>query len=206
MGFAQQPTPAAPELKPVPMPQDRAADSYAIYSRLLDDPVVEGKEWERSYWLVEETTTAGERPDKPCVPGAQSEMIDVNPHRAIKAPENREADFEALLKDFDLRCHERLTLKASEFHTMLPVHIADDATKDRYMTGNRGEDPLKMEFKGTAGIHSFSEVYFNPERTLAMLYQGIYCGGLCGNWKWVVLERKEGKWMPLPWVTVVTYS
>jgi hypothetical protein len=64
-GFAQQKTTTAPQLKPVPMPQDRVADSYDIYSQLLPGNQIEWGNAPRSQWLVEDTTKA-EPPDSPC--------------------------------------------------------------------------------------------------------------------------------------------
>jgi hypothetical protein len=55
-------------------------------------------------------------------------------------------------------------------------------------------------------MHSFTAVYFNRAHTLAMTEIGMYCGGLCGNWRWVVLERANGEWHILPWVHMVTFS
>ncbi|WP_124846740.1 hypothetical protein [Acidipila sp. EB88] len=62
--------------------------------------------------------------------------------------------------------------------------------------------PTPQEFDGAAGMHSFTAVYFNKAHTLAMTQIGLYCGGLCGNWTWVVLARKNGLWQTLPWVAM----
>lgn len=66
--------------------------------------------------------------------------------------------------------------------------------------------PTPDEFKGAAGMHSFTLVYFNSAHTLAMTEIGMYCGGLCGNWRWVVLDHTNGQWHILPWVRMVTWS
>ena len=55
-------------------------------------------------------------------------------------------------------------------------------------------------------MHSFTTVYFNRAHTLAMTEIGMYCGGLCGNWRWVVLERTNGQWHILPWVHTAAWS
>jgi hypothetical protein len=66
--------------------------------------------------------------------------------------------------------------------------------------------PTPDEFKEAAGMHSFTAVNFNDAHTLAMTEIGMYCGGLCGNWRWVVLERKDGHWQVLPWVRMSMMS
>jgi len=100
-GFAQQQTTAAAQLKPVPMPQDRVADSYEIYSQLLPGNQIEWGNAPRSFWLVEDTTKA-EPPDSPCVSGGI-----MNTHKAIQAPQARQAEFAEVLADFDAHCHDR---------------------------------------------------------------------------------------------------
>ena len=192
------------------MPQDRVADSYAIYSQLLPGNEIEWGGVQRSFWLMEDTTKT-EPADSPC----KSE-IGMNPHIAIRAPEARQKEFAEVLADFDARCHDGYLLEASRFHVSLPVRLLDEAGRKRFVSHVAGFVPPKDkimqapptpdEFKGAAGLHSFTAVYFNRAHTLAMTEIGMYCGGLCGNWRWVVLERKNGGWQTLPWVGVVMFS
>jgi hypothetical protein len=209
-GVAQQMTSAAPQLKPLPMPQDRVADSYDIYSQLLPGDEIEWGNAPRSFWLVEDTTKA-EPPDGPCATGSM-----INPHKAIQAPEPRQTDFAEALADFDAHCHDRYLLDASQFHVKLPVRLLDEEARKRYVSHVVGymppqnsimqAPPTPDQFKGAAGMHSFTAVYFNRAHTLAMTEIGMYCGGLCGNWRWVVLECKNGQWQILPWVSMSIMS
>jgi hypothetical protein len=203
-GTAQQIPSAVQQLKPLPMPQDRVADSYVIYSQLLPGNEIEWGNVQRSFWLLEDTTK-GEATDRPC---ATSGMM--NPHKAIQAPEPRQAEFAEALADFDAHCHDRYLLNASQFHLKLPVQLPDEEARKRFVSHVAGymppqnnimqAPPTPDEFKGAAGMHSFTAVYFNRSHTLAMTQIGMFCGGLCGNWSWVVLERKAGQWQTLPWV------
>lgn len=181
--IAQQP---ATTPTPIPMPSDRAADSYAIYSLLLPSNAIEWGEAPRTFWLVEDRTS----------------IHGLDPKEAIQAPKGREPDLQALLDDFDRHRGEVIALSADGFRTELPVRLADEAARKRYQSSvlfGSANAAAKAEFDGSAGMHSFSQVYFNPSHTLAMAYFGMYCGGLCGQSTWVVLERKDGKWARLPW-------
>jgi len=207
---AQKAAPPAPLPTPISMPPDRAADSYQIYSQLLEHGQIEGTTWDRTFWLVEEATTS-ERPDVPCFPdGQKSNNFGMNPHSAIQAPSDRAKDLKALLDDYDLHCHERIQLKRDSFQVQLPIRLADDDTKKNFFATHLGPTQpgpkLKAEFEGAAGIHSFSEVYFTPNHDLAMVSTGVWCGGLCGEWRWVVLERNGGRWTPLNWVHTFVVS
>src|SRR5579872_3540369 len=198
VGLAQQRAPATPESKPEPIPQDRIADSYSIYSQLLPGNQIEWGNVPRSHWLVEDTTTAVS-PDKPCITGDM-----MNPHQAIRPPRQRQTEFTEVLADYDAHCHERYRLDGSKFRLQLPVRLLDEDARKRYVSAVSGymppandimrAPPTPDEFKGAAGMHSFTAVYFNRAHTIAMTTIGMYCGGLCGMWRWVVLERKNGEW------------
>lgn len=201
--FAQQPTPP-PRSEPRPMPLDRAADSYEIYSQLLPGHEIEWGDVPRSFWLMEGVAKA-EPLDSPCPSGGA-----MNPHKAIQSPPSRQMDFAEVLGDFDAHCHERYQLDASQFHLKLPIRMLDEEGQKRYVSHVAGylppqnnimqAPPTPEEFKGAAGMHSFTAVYFNNAHTLAITEIGMYCGGLCGNWGWVVLERRNDRWVSLPWV------
>ncbi|GAA3756459.1 hypothetical protein GCM10022270_13860 [Terriglobus aquaticus] len=192
------------------MPTALAADSYAIYSQLLPSSQIEWSDVPRDFWLLEGTTTALPL-ESSCATGGS-----MNPHVAIKAPDAQKANFDEVLADFDRRCHERYQLDAAQIHTRLPVHLLDQDAQRRYSAKVSGfmppannvmqAPPTPHEFKGAAGMHSFTAVYFNQAHTLAMTQFGMYCGGLCGNWTWVVLQRASTGWTVLPWVSMSMMS
>lgn len=198
------------DAKPLPMPRERLMDSYAIYSDLLPGREIEWGDAPRTFWLMEGATKA-EPLDSSCGTGGM-----MNPHKAIRAPEKDQASFAEVLADFDKTCHERFQLDAGQFHLNLPVRLLDEEGRRRYEGRVSGflpprdnimqAPPRPEEFKGAAGLHSFTAVYFNQAHTLAMTKIGMYCGGLCGNWRWVVLEHKNGKWEILPWAVMTVVS
>lgn len=196
IGFAQQQTTAGPQFKPVQQ------DPYEVYAEVLRSKTISLQESPQKYWLVEETTIETMRPSEACV--AKNAFV--------RTPEERRAEFQSVLEDFAARCHERVLLKAENFHALLPVRLADGATRKRYVSWGiipgLNHDPARAsEFENkVAGLHSFSEVYFNADHTLAMVYHGLWCGGECGYGEWVVLERKDGKWRTLPWGSVTVRS
>lgn len=212
-GQADRPTERAQQARdddPRPMPQDRVTDSYDIYSQLLPGDQIEWGNVPRSQWLVESSTTAVPL-NSSCATGGM-----MNPHDAIQPPGDRQAEFAEVLADFDAHCHERYLLDASKLRMEIPVRLLDEQGRARYIRGVSHYTPPQSdimraprtpdEFKGAAGLHSFTAVYFNGAHTLAMTQIGMYCGSLCGNWRWVVLERKGTKWQILHWVTMSAIS
>lgn len=192
------------------MPTALAADSYAIYSQLLPGRQIEWSDASREFWLVEGATTALPLENSCATSGG------MNPHVAIQAPDSEKASLAEMLADFDQRCHDRYQLDASQIRVKLPVHLLDEDAQKRYRAKVFGfrppadhimqAPPTPDEFKGAQGLHSFSAVYFNKRHTLAMTEFGMYCGGLCGNWTWVVLQRTPTGWKELPWIRMFTVS
>jgi len=54
-------------------------------------------------------------------------------------------------------------------------------------------------YPNSGGWIELSAVGFNADKTVAVVYMGHYCGGLCGGGGFHVLRKKAGKWAPLEW-------
>ena len=209
-GCAAEATKAVQYATPQRMPEDRATDSYAIYSDLLPGHEIEWGDVPRTFWLLEAATKA-----EPIGSSCSTSGL-MNPHQAIRAPEKEQSSFTEMLADFDRSCHERYQLEASQFRSKLPVRLLDEQGQRRYGAHVSGfvppsdnimqAPPTPEEFKGAAGVHSFTAVYFNNAHTMAMTEIGMYCGSLCGNWRWVVLKRKDGRWAIQPWTVMTMMS
>ncbi len=121
----------------------------------------------------------------------------IEPHTAVQAPPDRQSEWNEVLADYDQHCHDVIQLDLHSFKTDLPIRLLNAGEKQEYRKNPRTPS---AEFADGAGLHRFTEVFFNRNHTLALLEQGMWCGGLCGNWAWVVLEKRDGQWKTLPWV------
>lgn len=184
------------------MPGDRAEDSYAIYSQLLKSGPIEWRDAKRTQWLLEKTTNATAL-KLACNPTSEADPTIMNPHEAVKAPASRQSEWDAVLADYDQHCHNVIELDRDSFKTELPVHLLNAEEKRRFM---EDQSHLPAEFADGAGLHRFTEVFFNANHTLALVEEGMWCGLSCGNWTWVVLERKGERWEMLPWVRMAAGS
>ena len=54
-------------------------------------------------------------------------------------------------------------------------------------------------FPGSGGYVVMSAVGFNPDKTLALVYAGHACGGLCGGGAYHLLKKADGKWTEIKW-------
>ena len=203
---AQQSSTKAVDSPPIPMPQDRAEDSYRIYSMLVGE--VGGRGWPHNTLFFADTTVPIVGPDMPCVP--QNNLLRMNPHVAIQPPPDQAQDFAEMLEDFDRHCHDRILLNAGSFKFRAPPRLLTPAEQDEYWrnkaivskpgtTAKEGDTDLAAKYAGAAIITSFSEVFFNAHHTIAMVYSVGLCGDLCGSASWTVLALRDRKWTTLGW-------
>jgi hypothetical protein len=188
--------------KPTSMQSDRIEDSYAIYSQLLKSGPIEWRDARRSQWLVEDTTHAVSL-DAACKTASGLDPMAMDPHHAVQPPADREADWNEVLADYDQHCHDVIRLDRQSFRTELPVRLLSAEDRQNFMK-DPGMPPAG--FADAAGLHRFTEVFFNADHTLALVEEGMWCGFRCGNWTWVALEREADGWTMLPWVRTSVVS
>ena len=183
------------------MHPDRAADSYAIYSKLLpfDEPGRHPKEF-----LVEDATMDVVQADQPCRTEPQSGLaarfdMSMNPHIAVHPTEGSKQDFEEILEDFDARCHDRVLLGSDGWKASAPVRLLTPAEQKEFESSRTGGSDPDGKYKGATTLYSFSEVYFNKQRTVALVYASDWCGLLCAQGSWVAFGLENGEWKQLRW-------
>lgn len=55
------------------------------------------------------------------------------------------------------------------------------------------------QYPNSGGFIDLSAVGFNGDKTVAIVSKGRWCGNLCGEGQYYVLQKKDGKWIPLEW-------
>lgn len=186
------------------MSSDRAANSYAIYSKLLPLGETAGARWPHEMFLVQDVTISVVPADHPCRPdphaGPDSGNFDagMNPHIAVRPPTANVQDFKEILEDFDAHCHDRVRLETTGWKTSAPVRLMAPAEQKEFQVSRDRRD-VGGKFAGAAALYGFSEVYFNAHRTVALVYATHWCGNLCGQGFWVAFGLQEGEWKPVRW-------
>jgi hypothetical protein len=198
--FAQT---SAPAVKPIPMPADRVADSYRIYSNLIPLGETGNDGWPRDLWLVEDTTVTVVLPDQPCVPSkTSSSFMSNNPHIAVHPPADQQQNYLEILHDFDLHCHEKLALDPNAWKLAAPVRLLTPKEQTEFQStrsrNHRGAVATE-KYKGAPALYGFSEVYFNFNHTVALVYATHWCGDLCGEGFWTAFTLDNGEWKQLRW-------
>lgn len=67
------------------------------------------------------------------------------------------------------------------------------------LAGQDGWPQFHAEHPNSVGWIELSAVGFNEDKTIAVVYVGHHCGGLCGGGGFSVLHKVDGKWRPLSW-------
>ena len=109
-----------------------------------------------------------------------------------------------LTRDTDQRIARRTWLLQRKFDIDKPYElITSDELRVIFQDGQGGWETFhKRHPTGgsvSGGWFELSAVGFNADKTVAAVYFGYHCGGLCGHGAIGVLQKKDGKWLPLQW-------
>jgi hypothetical protein len=171
----------------LPMPPDRAADSYAIYSLLMPGDTFNSMSPEQNQrWAIADTTVSISDMN-PAVP----------PEGQLRAPRDHPKRFQEAVRDFEARKYERIQL-TDQFDLPKPhtLMTADDVAQFRHArTAVDASSSLRSSFAGYPGINFFSQVFFNSGHTAALVFMNNWCGHLCASGQWIYLEKHDGKWV-----------
>lgn len=98
---------------------------------------------------------------------------------------------EQMGRDFYRKNRKRFPLE-SEFHTVIPVELVSNSYAEKVSWG--GFDSSTRKDPDSPAIFSLSRPGFNRDRSAAILYYWIRCGGICGRSGWVLLRRAGDTW------------
>ena len=102
------------------------------------------------------------------------------------------------------RVRETTWLLQRRFEIEKPYEIV---TRDRIALVLKSERDLNIERYPSSGGYIFmSAVGFNKNKTLAIVFAGSRCGGLCGSARFHFLQKVGEKWKEVPVGTCVTAS
>jgi hypothetical protein len=171
----------------IPMPDDRAVDSYAIYSLLMPgSPFDSMSSTQSQRWAIADTTISISDMNPAVPPEGQLKPPDDNPKRFIEAA-----------RDFEARKYQRIQL-TDRFRLSTPYkllsHIQVNELRRAKTAVDAGSD-LQSKYAGYPGVTFFSEVYFSSNHGAALVYMNNWCANLCQQGQWIYLEKHNGGWV-----------
>lgn len=154
----------------IPMPPDRADDSYAIYSMLMPGPTLAHLPAEQGAPWAIAGVTVNEPERSPRIP----------PQGQLKPPPDHPKPFREAVEDYEANRYTRVQLEEDKFHIGHAFALVD---------------PDTAKSSGYAGVTYFSEVYFDAKHDAALVYQSEWCANLCSSGTWIYLEKQGGHWV-----------
>lgn len=190
----------------IAMPEDRAAASYAIYSQLLPaademDPLGEKTA------LITPVTADSAGLGRSCSPKSPDLGSFANPHNSVHPPLLAYRDFWEILDDFDAHCHEGFRLNAANLHSRRRLQVLTREEIGEFVSVRGGglmhhtvpSPELIRKYDGASGLYTFSTVFFNKRRTVALVHRDFFFGNLGAEGAWVAFTLVDGRWKAAPW-------
>lgn len=82
------------------------------------------------------------------------------------------------------------------FHLPIDYELVDSTQLESIVKKNGGGWPAYYRrFPGSQGILTFSRAGFGADGTQALFYLSNRCGALCGTGEYVVMEKRNGRWV-----------
>jgi hypothetical protein len=178
-----------------PVPAERRADTYAVYSAVMASPRLSHPDDNKKY-LIEEIS------GNPAM-----EMKDQT--SCIRVPDAYRERYTELLADRETQVRARYRLERAiqieKPYVLLTKEQSEQFGRSRGVS-SRSREEMEL-FRGGSDLITLGNVYFDRQRTLAIVYTGAWCGALCGFWTWRVFTRNPGDgWEEQKWVTCMSIA
>lgn len=205
----------APEAGPLPMPHDRAYDSYKIYSLILadaKDAYYRVHVVPPARFLAQDTTIAPPSVEEDCKsPQAQRRRHEALHGDGPNRDTNHQRDFDEILDDLDVHCHDIVALDLIPLDfSDFPAQLITYQEVVRRVTSGITTSGITLSSLPAicgqlpspalgSGIFRFSEVYFNIPHTMAAVFVETREDICRGQRKWLAFQLRDGQWYPFHW-------
>ena len=160
-------------------------DAYDVYSVLLAREL-------QSDNLKAKLVIEIESTDYPQFGGSQSDCL-------IPA-EGEKAMYDPVVAAYR-EANKRKWLLQPKFAASIPYQLVS-ASSVKEIFAKKGVDGWKDFYKkypNSGGVTSLSAVGFSSDKTIAIVYMGNSCGGLCGGGTYHLLKKTKGVWTKIDW-------
>ncbi len=174
------------------IPEDRRKDTFDVYSAALARPSLSHPDNNRKYAILDTT-------------GATYPMAD--PASCLHVPNEYRSRFEQILTDYAKYANDRFRLTPN-FSIVKPYELVDEEAAKKFREERRhgrGAAPFSP-FDGVVDLITLGNVFFDSNRTLAVVQISAWCGGLCGFQTWRVFEKRAGAWQEKQWHACIAIS
>jgi len=171
----------------------RNQDVYAVYSVLMTNPPVIGGDSNKTYAIAALTTPANlDRGNDPALPEEIRRMV----AGCDAPPPGYEDQWQEILAEFRSRSDAPVPMLRELKITKPYIYLTDEEGGVFKSVHNSTNAPIgpNAQFGGAVAVVSLSNVYFNRNRTLAVVRISSSCGMLCGQGERKIYEKTATAW------------
>ena len=166
-------------------------DAYEVYSALLSSPEIVRLSKAKNLAIRQETLRnfGAFLDDEPSV-------------RICLKPDAESAKIIGTAIDDYLKVNKTKWLLQEKFKLEIPYKLVKSETFISVIKPFTEKEDWKEFYKqypDSGGFIDLSGVGFNADKSVAVVSKGRWCGSLCGEGVYYVLQKKDGKWLPLKW-------
>ena len=166
--------------------------AYEVYSAVLSYPEAAQQSKSKNFVIRQETLRKF---------GA---FLDVEPapNKICLRPDAESAKIiGTAVADF-IKVNQTKWLLQEKFKLEIPYKLVSSETIISIINPFTEKEDWKEFYKqypDSGGFIDLSAVGFNADKSVAVVSKGGWCGSLCGEGEYHVLQKKDGKWIPLEW-------
>jgi len=159
-------------------------EAYAVFSSILE------KEWPVRAAKARRLVIQAETTDYP----------DFGFERCLAPAKGEEQIYEPVIAAYR-EVNKKTWLLQRKFSAQVPYELVPKAWIAEIFAkkGIEGWKDFYSKYPDSGGSISMSAVGFNKDKTLAIVYMGHSCGGLCGGGAYHILRKTDGKWSEVDW-------
>ena len=101
------------------------------------------------------------------------------------------------IEDFLLKNETKWRLQ-NRFNLETPYKLID-SEQVLELIKRDGWEGFNKAFPESGAFIDLSAVGFNADKTIAVVSKGGWCGELCGEGAYYIMQKKQGKWVPVDW-------
>lgn len=174
------------------LPTYSDATAYEVYSAVLSFPEAAPPSKSKNFVIRRETI----RDSGALIDGETA------PTRTCLRPDAESAKIIGTAIDDYVKVNQTKWLLEEKFNLETPYKLVDSKTIISIINPFTDKENWKEFYKqypDSSGFVDLSAVGFNADKSVAVVSKGRWCGSLCGEGRYYVLQKKDGKWIPLKW-------
>jgi len=119
--------------------------------------------------------------------------------KCLVSPKGEESTYDPVIAAYRA-ANKTASLLQPKFDLPVPYKLVSTSwIQGLFAKNGGGWKEFYANYPNSGGLISMSAVGFNADKTIALVYMGHSCGGLCGSGGYHVLKKINGSWAEIKW-------